>query len=207
MSALARFGISSARCFEKNTRRVDRRFLKYNCELFRRGLGSKDAGHAGPLASSTLSSTASRGLGAHHWQGRALFDQHPSVSTARPIVAVIEANATDRHTLRSLLSALDVDVHDYDSAESYLAADGGQLSCVITDVALPGMSGLELLRLLRTSRISPPVILLGEEADVSAAVAAMREGAVDFIEKPRIDLAIVRRVAYLVDHARGGLTH
>ena len=51
------------------------------------------------------------------------------------------------------------------------------------------MSGLELLRLLRALRhVAPPVILLGEEADVRAAVAAMREGAVDFIEKPHIDV-------------------
>jgi two-component system response regulator FixJ len=128
------------------------------------------------------------------------------VST-RPIVAVIEANATDRHTLRSLLSSLDVDVHDYESAESYLAADGERLGCVITDVSLPGMSGLELLRQLRARRIAPPVILVGEEADVNAAVAAMREGAVDFIEKPHLDLAIVRRVAYLLDHAQAGLRH
>lgn len=126
-----------------------------------------------------------------------------SVASARPIVAVIEANATDRLTLRSLLSSLDVDVQDYDSAESYLASNGDGLGCVITDVSLPGMSGIELLRTLRAMRICPPVILLGEESDVKAAVTAMREGAVDFIEKPRIDLAIVRRVAYLLDHAQG----
>lgn len=125
------------------------------------------------------------------------------VASARPIVAVIEANATDRRTLRSLLSALDVDIHDFDSAESYLASHRGLLGCVITDVSLPGMSGIELLRKLREMRICPPVILLGEEADVKAAVTAMREGAVDFIEKPRVDLAIVRRVAYLLDHAQG----
>jgi two-component system, chemotaxis family, CheB/CheR fusion protein len=129
------------------------------------------------------------------------------VATARPIVAVIEASATDRHTLRSLLSSLDVDIHDYESAESYLAANAGKLGCIITEVALPGMSGLELLRLLRSTHISPPVILVGEESDVKAAVAAMREGAVDFIEKPLLDLAIVRRVAYLLDHALVGLRH
>ncbi len=131
------------------------------------------------------------------------FSACPSVASARPIVAVIEADATDRHTLRSLLSSLDVDIHDFESAESYLASSGDGLGCVITNVALPGMSGIELLRRLRSMHICPPVILLGEEADVNAAVTAMREGAVDFIEKPRVDLAIVRRVAYLLDHAQG----
>lgn len=122
------------------------------------------------------------------------------VST-RPIVAVIEADATERRTLCSLLSSLDVDVQDYDSAESYLAAHMNGFGCVITDVALPGMSGLELLRRLRAQQHdSLPIILLGEESDVRAAVAAMREGAVDFFEKPHIDIAIARRVAYLLDH-------
>jgi two-component system response regulator FixJ len=129
------------------------------------------------------------------------------VSNARPIIAVIEADPTDRRTLCALLSSLDVDVHDYDSAESYLASNGEKLGCLISEVALPGMSGLDLLRLLRAAQISPPVILLGEESDVNAAVTAMREGAVDYIEKPRIDVAIVRRVAYLLDHSQGAMRH
>jgi FixJ family two-component response regulator len=122
------------------------------------------------------------------------------VSTARPIVAVIEADATDRRTLCSLLSSLDADLRDYDSAESYLASNGEALACLITDMALPGMSGLDLLKLLRSEHSAPPVILLGEEQDVRAAVDAMREGAVDFIEKPHADVSILRRVAYLLDH-------
>ena len=63
------------------------------------------------------------------------------------------------------------------------------------------MSGLDLLRKLRSADRSPPVILLGEETDVRAAVDAMREGAADFIEKQHMDLAIPRRVAYLLDRA------
>lgn len=122
----------------------------------------------------------------------------------RPIVAVIEADAAARRTLCSLLSSLDAEIQDYDSAESYLASEPDTLGCdvlccVITDVLLPGMSGLELLRRLRSAETSPPVIVLGEETDVRAAVDAMREGAADFIEKQHMDLAIPRRVAYLLD--------
>ena len=121
------------------------------------------------------------------------------MARSRPIVAVIEADATERRTLCSLLSSLDVEVIDYDSAESYLAAHVDGHGCVITDVALPGMSGLELLRQLRSQHEPLPIILLGEECDVRAAVTAMREGAVDFFEKPHVDAAIARRVAYLLD--------
>ena len=116
-------------------------------------------------------------------------------------MAVIEADATERRTLCSLLSSLDVEVIDYDSAESYLAAHVNGYGCLITDVSLPGMSGLELLRRLRSEHEPLPIILLGEESDVRAAVTAMREGAVDFFEKPQVDAAITRRVAYLLDHA------
>jgi FixJ family two-component response regulator len=123
------------------------------------------------------------------------------VAITRPIVAVIEADATERRSLCSLLSSLNVDVQDYDSAESYLAARADGFGCVITDVTLPGMSGLDLLRRLRMQRNdSLPIILLGEESDIRAAVTAMREGAVDFFEKPNLDFAIARRVAYLLDH-------
>jgi len=126
------------------------------------------------------------------------------VRITRPIVAVIEADAAARRLLCSLLSSLDAEIQDYDSAESYLAAELDTLGCdilgcVITDVLLPGMSGLELLRRLRSGETSPPVIVLGEETDVRAAVDAMREGAADFIEKQHMDLAIPRRVAYLLD--------
>lgn len=137
-------------------------------------------------------------------RGRFFLSNHYYVRIiTRPIVAVIEADAAARRLLCSLLSSLDAEIQDYDSAESYLAADvdalGCDMGCIITDMLLPGMSGLELLRRLRAIETSPPVIVLGEETDVRAAVDAMREGAADFIEKQHMDLAIPRRVAYLLD--------
>ena len=127
--------------------------------------------------------------------------------TSRPIVAVIEADATERCTLCSLLSSLDVDVKGYDSAESYLSTRIDSYRCLITDVCLPGMSGLDLLRYLRARHNALPIILLGEESDVRAAVTAMREGAADFFEKPHVDAAITRRVAYLLDHEVPDVVH
>jgi FixJ family two-component response regulator len=121
------------------------------------------------------------------------------VSNTRPLIAVIEADATDRRTLCNLLSSLQVDVRGYDSAESYLSSDRSALDCLITDVELPGMSGLELLRLLRSRGVPDPVILLGAEEDVRAAVTAMREGAIDFIEKSNVDLAILRCVSNVIE--------
>ena len=90
-----------------------------------------------------------------------------------------------RAGIKALLQPVGVDVVPFDSAESYLLSTSGkQLSCLIVDLLLPGMSSLELLRRLRALGNDVPVILLADESDVPTAVAAMREGATDFIEKP-----------------------
>lgn len=93
-----------------------------------------------------------------------------------------------------LLSPLQAEVRDYDSAESYLSDEQVALDCLIADVELPGMSGMELLRLLRARGNCSPVILLGGEEDIRAAVLAMREGATDFIERVNVRVAVVHSV-------------
>ena len=76
------------------------------------------------------------------------------------------------------------------------------MACLIVDLLLPGMSGLELLRRLRSAGNDVPVILLADESDVPTAVAAMREGATDFIEKPYVDVAVPEAGAEAAAHAR-----
>jgi FixJ family two-component response regulator len=118
---------------------------------------------------------------------------------APPLVGVIDPDPVARNGLRSLLHRNGVDVSTFDSAESYLlAANGRHLACLIVDLLLPGMSGLELLRRLRSSGNDVPVVLLADESDVSTAVAAMREGATDFIEKPYVDVAVLKQVEKLI---------
>lgn len=123
----------------------------------------------------------------------------PSTQDAPPIVGVIDPDPVARSGLRTLLHGMGVDVSTFESAESYLlAANGRHLSCLIVDLLLPGMSGLELLRRLRSAGDDVPVILLADESDVPTAVAAMREGATDFIEKPYVDVAVLKQVQKLL---------
>ena len=123
----------------------------------------------------------------------------PSPQDAPPIVGVIDPDPVARSGLRTLLRGLGVDVSTFDSAESYLlAANGRSLACLIVDLLLPGMSGRELLRRLRSAGNDVPVILLADESDVPTAVAAMREGATDFIEKPYVDVAVLKQVQKLL---------
>ena len=123
----------------------------------------------------------------------------PATQDAPPVVGVIDPDPVARSGLRTLLHGLGVDVSTFDSAESYLlAANGRHVACLIVELLLPGMSGLELLRRLRTSGNDVPVILLADESDVPTAVAAMREGATDFIEKPYVDVAVLKQVQKLL---------
>jgi two-component system response regulator FixJ len=130
--------------------------------------------------------------------------QQQFAQEAPPHVGVIDPDPVARNGLRALLHRNGVDVSTFDSAESYLlAANGRHLSCLIVDLLLPGMSGLELLRRLRGAGNDVPVVLLADESDVPTAVAAMREGATDFIEKPYVDVAVLKQVQKLIKRPPG----
>ena len=126
--------------------------------------------------------------------------QHsPAQQDAPPVVGVIDPDPVARNGLRTLLHGLGIDVATFDTAESYLlAANGRHVACLIVELLLPGMSGLELLRRLRSAGSDVPVILLADESDVPTAVAAIREGATDFIEKPYVDVAVLKQVQKLL---------
>ena len=123
----------------------------------------------------------------------------PAAQNAPTVVGVIDPDPVARSGLRTLLHGVGVEVCAFESAESYLVnANGRHLACLIVDLLLPGMSGLELLRRLRSAGNDVPVILLADESDVPTAVAAMREGATDFIEKPYVDVAVLKQVQKLL---------
>jgi FixJ family two-component response regulator len=127
------------------------------------------------------------------------MQQKPAPQDAPPIVGVIDPDPVARNGLSTLLHGLGIDVSTFDSAESFLLATSGRhVGCLIVDLLLPGMSGLELLRRLRSAGNDVPVILLADESDVPTAVAAMREGATDFIEKPYVDVAVMKQVQKLL---------
>ena len=127
------------------------------------------------------------------------MQQKPAPQDAPPIVGVIDPDPVARNGLSTLLHGLGIDVSTFDSAESFLLTTSGRhVGCLIVDLLLPGMSGLELLRRLRSAGNDVPVILLADESAVPTAVAAMREGATDFIEKPYVDVAVMKRVQKLL---------
>jgi two-component system response regulator FixJ len=105
--------------------------------------------------------------------------------TSSPVVHVIDDDDAARDALTFLLSSANFLVRAYESAKAFLTeVPSSGTGCVITDVRMPEISGLELLRRLNSSGIGCPVIVITGEADVPVAIEAIKLGAVDFIEKP-----------------------
>ena len=101
------------------------------------------------------------------------------------IVHVIDDDEAVRQSLAFLLAAAGIDVQTYESATAFLdVATTVKTGCVITDVRMPEVSGIDLLRRLEELKLGVPVIVITGHGDVPLAVEAMKIGAVDFIEKP-----------------------
>jgi two-component system, LuxR family, response regulator FixJ len=111
------------------------------------------------------------------------------------IVHIIDDDDALRQSLTFLLRSADLEVKDYASASVFLdALPSADLGCVITDVRMPGMSGIDLLRRLKELGVSVPVIVVTGHGDVPLAVEAMKSGAVDFLEKPFDDELLLASV-------------
>jgi two-component system, LuxR family, response regulator FixJ len=111
------------------------------------------------------------------------------------IVHVIDDDEALRESLTFLLRTADLEAKSYASAAAFLdVLPLAGLSCIVTDIRMPGMSGLDLLRRLRELGSSIPVIVITGHADVPLAVEAMKFGAVDFLEKPFDDRILLESV-------------
>ena len=101
------------------------------------------------------------------------------------IVSVIDDDDDVRKALQLLLQSVGLNVNTFSSAQEYLDQfDVKQPGCLIVDVRMPGMSGLELQQQLSQEKIHPPIIIVTGHGDIAMAVKAVQAGAVDFIEKP-----------------------
>ncbi|MGB3387303.1 MAG: response regulator FixJ [Pseudaminobacter sp.] len=116
---------------------------------------------------------------------------------ADPLVHVIDDDDEVRRSLAFLLVAAGMQARVHESATAFLEVlPGIRSGCVVTDVWMPDMTGIDLLRHLRAEEVGLPVIVMTGQGDVPLAVEAMKIGAHDFLEKPFDDdtlLASVRR--------------
>ncbi len=120
------------------------------------------------------------------------------------VVHVIDDDDAARDSLAFLLRAAQIDVRTYETAPAFLATIKPLLpGCVITDVRMPEMTGIELLRRLRESGIDIPVIVITGHGDIPLAVEAMKYGAADFFEKPFDDDALLKAVRSALNRLEG----
>jgi len=131
----------------------------------------------------------------------------PATASAPPpaVVHVVDDDGAIRDALAFLLGSRGLSTRTWPSAEAFLAAPPPEgPGCLILDIRLGGMSGVELFEALRTAGSPLPVIFLTGHGDVPLAVQALKRGAFDFVEKPCNDNQLVDRVleALRLDEAR-----
>ncbi len=114
-----------------------------------------------------------------------LEEKNNQQSGQQGVVFIVDDDEALRDSLRWLLESVELKVETHDSANSFLQSYyPGQSGCLLLDVRMPGMSGLELQEQLESRDVRLPVVIITGHGDVSMAVRALKAGALDFIEKP-----------------------
>jgi FixJ family two-component response regulator len=125
------------------------------------------------------------------------------MSSSAEFVAVVDDDDAVRELICLILRSLKLPVVDYADPMEFLKAGAWrQCLCLVLDLRLPGMSGIEVQRRLKAEGASLPVIFITGHADVPLAVAAMRDGAVDFLQKPLKEQELVDLVQRCVQNSR-----
>ena len=118
-------------------------------------------------------------------------------------IFVVDDDPAVGDALGVLLEILGYDVEVFGSGLDFLeSADPGQADCLLLDVSMPGIDGLELQKRLRERGHGVPVVFMTAHADVPIAIRAMKDGALDFIEKPFTDAQIREAVAGAIEAGR-----
>lgn len=116
-------------------------------------------------------------------------------AAAQPVVHIVDDDEGLRESLAFLLHSASLEVRSFESAKAFLdKLPHAMPGCVITDVRMPDMSGIELLRRLKELKIGVPVIVITGHGDIALAVEAMKMGAADFFEKPFDDALLIASV-------------
>jgi FixJ family two-component response regulator len=128
-------------------------------------------------------------------------DQEEGTGVADPTVYVVDDDPAMRSSLRWLIESVGLAVRTCGSAQEFLHTYGGtEPGCLVLDVRMPGMSGLDLQSELAQRRITIPILIITGYAEVPLAVRAMKAGAFDFIEKPFSDQTLLDRIRAAVAH-------
>jgi len=123
--------------------------------------------------------------------------------TGAPVVFVVDDDPSVRSSLKFLLSTVGLQVESFDSADAFLHNHlPDRTSCLVLDVRLPGLSGLDFQRELTARNISIPIVFLTGHGDIPMSVRAMKAGAVEFLTKPFRDQDLLDAVRIALERDR-----
>ena len=129
-------------------------------------------------------------------------------SDTTPIVFVVDDDVSVRESLELLIQASGWEPETFTSAQEFLAHPRPSVpSCLILDVALPDLNGLDLQKQLAAERSEMPIIFITGCGDVPTSVQAMKAGAIEFLTKPFRDDVLMRAIGHALDRSRRALEH
>lgn len=128
--------------------------------------------------------------------------------TAASLVFVVDDDPSVRSSLKFLLSTVGLEAETFGSADSFLCRKPTDIpSCLVLDVRLPGLSGLDFQRELATRNVCIPIVFLTGHGDIPMSVRAMKAGAVEFLTKPFRDQELLDAVRVALDRDRTRRKH
>src|SRR3984957_717847 len=127
----------------------------------------------------------------------------PSVTHAPPIVFVVDDDVSVRDSLELLIQCEGWHAETFPSASEFLAHPRRSVpSCLVLDVSMPGLSGLELQKRVANDRADMPIIFITGHGDIPMTVEAMKAGAVEFLTKPFTDEALLGAIRQAIERSR-----
>jgi FixJ family two-component response regulator len=127
----------------------------------------------------------------------------PETNADQPIVYVVDDDPSMRRALTNLFESVDLKVEAFGSAQEILQSKRPEVpSCLVLDIRLPGLSGLDLQADLAKANINTPIIFITGHGDIPMTVRAMKGGAVDFLTKPVRDQDMLDAVRAAIDRDR-----
>ncbi len=138
--------------------------------------------------------------------------RHPAESspapTARPIVFVVDDDVSVREALELLIRKIGWQPEIFASAQEFLDRPRSLVpSCLVLDISLPGLSGLELQKRIAVERMDMPIIFITGYGDVPKSVQAMKAGAVEFLTKPVSNEDLLAAIRQALERSRAALDH
>jgi FixJ family two-component response regulator len=127
-------------------------------------------------------------------------------SQATPIVFVVDDDVSVRESLELLIRCAGWKPETFASAQAFLSRPRSEVpSCLVLDVSLPGLNGLDLQKTVAADRTDMPIIFITGHGDVPMTVRAMKAGAVEFLTKPFDDEVLLTAIRNAIEHSRNAL--